>query len=298
MFLYIRNGTAKSRKDDDRQYLCSSDAGYEDALSKGILFFEGQRSGKLPATQRVQWRADSALSDGSLENVSLSGGYYDAGDNVKFGWPMAFSVGDADGDHGCWERPEDMDTARTLYKITSTSPGTEVAAEAAAALAAASVVFKEADSKYSAQLLRHSESLFQFADKYRGSYQGSCPFYCSYSGYKDELLWAAAWLYKASGDSNYLNYVSTNQDWSQPASEFSWDSKFAGAQTLLAKMKLLPGISCREDRPVKVKNDADSFVCALMPGSSSVQIKTTPGEPQTFAVNPLVLPIRSKESNS
>lgn len=68
-------------------------------------------------------------------------------------------MGDADGDHGCWERPEDMDTARTLYKITSTSPGTEVAAEAAAALAAASIVFKEADPNYSAQLLRHSESV-------------------------------------------------------------------------------------------------------------------------------------------
>lgn len=27
-----------------------------------------------------------------VEQVNLSGGYYDAGDNVKFGWPMAFSV--------------------------------------------------------------------------------------------------------------------------------------------------------------------------------------------------------------
>lgn len=24
--------------------------------------------------------------------VNLTGGYYDAGDNVKFGWPMAYSV--------------------------------------------------------------------------------------------------------------------------------------------------------------------------------------------------------------
>lgn len=28
----------------------------------------------------------------SLIQVNLSGGYYDAGDNVKFGWPMAFSI--------------------------------------------------------------------------------------------------------------------------------------------------------------------------------------------------------------
>lgn len=44
---------------------------YGDALGKAVLFFEGQRSGKLPATQRVNWRGDSALSDGSFENVGL-----------------------------------------------------------------------------------------------------------------------------------------------------------------------------------------------------------------------------------
>ena len=50
--------------------LCSdSTYDYEDALSKSILFFEGQRSGKLRPDQRVNWRGDSALSDGKLENV-------------------------------------------------------------------------------------------------------------------------------------------------------------------------------------------------------------------------------------
>ncbi|KAK0595378.1 hypothetical protein LWI29_006037 [Acer saccharum] len=38
---------------------------YGDALSKCILFFEGQRSGKLPSSQRMTWRKDSALHDGS-----------------------------------------------------------------------------------------------------------------------------------------------------------------------------------------------------------------------------------------
>ncbi|KAL6349011.1 hypothetical protein AAG906_033667 [Vitis piasezkii] len=293
---------------------------YGEALGKAILFFEGQRSGKLPSSQRVKWRGDSALSDGMPENVKLIGGYYDAGDNVKFGWPMAFSVsllswaaveyrreissvkqltyllqairwganfilrahtssttlytqvGDGNNDHQCWERPEDMDTPRTLYKINSTSPGTEAAAEAAAALSAASIAFKGVDSNYSATLLKRSKLLFEFADKYRGSYQASCPFYCSYSGYQDELLWAAAWLYKASGETRYLNYVSSNQGWSQAVTEFSWDNKFVGAQTLLAK-EFFDGTKDLG----KFKTDADSFVCALMPGSSSVQIRTTPG---------------------
>ena len=42
---------------------------YSSALEKSLLFFEGQRSGKLPPNQRVKWRADSGLSDGSAANV-------------------------------------------------------------------------------------------------------------------------------------------------------------------------------------------------------------------------------------
>ena len=45
---------------------------YGDVLSKSILFFEGQRSGKLPPNQRMTWRKDSALRDGSDIGVSLS----------------------------------------------------------------------------------------------------------------------------------------------------------------------------------------------------------------------------------
>lgn len=58
---------------------------YRDALRKSILFFEGQRSGKLPPDQRLKWRRDSALRDGSSAGVDLTGGYYDAGDNVASG---------------------------------------------------------------------------------------------------------------------------------------------------------------------------------------------------------------------
>lgn len=62
-------------------------------------------------------------------------------------------VGDPNLDHKCWERPEDMDTPRTVYKITTQNPGSDVAAETAAALAAASIVFKASDPSYSSKLL-------------------------------------------------------------------------------------------------------------------------------------------------
>ena len=42
---------------------------YGQALSKSILFFEAQRSGYLPSTQRVQWRGHSGLNDGKANGV-------------------------------------------------------------------------------------------------------------------------------------------------------------------------------------------------------------------------------------
>jgi endoglucanase len=61
-------------------------------LHDSLLFYEAQRSGKLPADQRVTWRGDSMLDDGKTVGHDLTGGYFDAGDLVKFGFPMAYTV--------------------------------------------------------------------------------------------------------------------------------------------------------------------------------------------------------------
>lgn len=67
---------------------------YEDALGESLLFYEAQRSGPhLPQyTWRVAWRKPAALGDGADAGVDLSGGWFDAGDTVKFGLPMAYSA--------------------------------------------------------------------------------------------------------------------------------------------------------------------------------------------------------------
>ncbi|KAJ0231994.1 Endoglucanase 9 [Hirschfeldia incana] len=295
---------------------------YVEALSKSLLFFQGQRSGPLHSDQQLSWRASSGLSDGSSANVDLTGGYYDAGDNIKFNFPMAFTttmlswstleygdqmgpqlqnarvsirwatdyllkcaratpgklyvgVGDPNADHKCWERPEDMDTPRTVYSVSSSNPGSDVAAETAAALAAASMVFREVDSEYSLLLLATAKNVMQFAIQYRGNYSDSlsssvCPFYCSYSGYKDELMWGAAWLLKATNDPYYKNFIESLGGGYQPDS-FNWDSKYAGAYVLLSQRALLN----KDGNFQLYKQEAESFICKILPNSPSTQY--TPG---------------------
>ena len=177
---------------------------------------------------------------GADNNVDLIGGYYDAGDNVKFNFPQAFTltmlawsritfaegytksgqmeylldaikwgtdylikchtsknelyvqVGNGQLDHTNWVAPEYITYEYPSYKITEGAPGSEVAGETAAALAAASILFQKVDSSYSSTLLKHSQEIYDFADKNRGDYTKTVPakdFYESFSGYNDELAW-------------------------------------------------------------------------------------------------------------
>ena len=50
---------------------------YARVLELSLLFYEAQRSGKLPKNNRIPWRGDSALNDRGLNGEDLSGGYYD-----------------------------------------------------------------------------------------------------------------------------------------------------------------------------------------------------------------------------
>ena len=70
----------------------TGDYNYGEALQKSVLFYELQRSGALPEQTRCNWRGDSGLTDGADNNLDLTGGWYDAGDNVKFNLPMAYSA--------------------------------------------------------------------------------------------------------------------------------------------------------------------------------------------------------------
>ena len=260
---------------------------YGEALQKSLLFYELQRSGDLPEKVRCNWRGDSALSDGSDVGLDLTGGWFDAGDHVKFNLPMAYSaamlawsvyedatayvesgqleyaladikwatdylikchpedyvfyyqVGDGGQDHSWWGPAEVMSMNRPSYKVTKDSPGSAVTGEAAAALAAAAVVFKEADPQYSELCLKHAKSLYDFSESTKSDdgYTAANGFYTSWSGWEDELAWAGAWLYMATGDKEYLDkaekaYPNANQDYNWA---MCWDDVHIGPAVLLAK---------------------------------------------------------------
>ncbi|MBQ1463740.1 MAG: glycoside hydrolase family 9 protein [Ruminococcus sp.] len=64
----------------------ASDYNYAEALQKSLYFYECQQAGPLPEWNRVEWRSDSTVTD------EVTGGWYDAGDHVKFNLPMAYSA--------------------------------------------------------------------------------------------------------------------------------------------------------------------------------------------------------------
>ena len=187
--------------------------------------------------------------------MDLTGGLYDAGDNVKFNLPMSYTasvlawsvyenrkayeesgqlefalsnikwiddylikchtgkeeyyyqVGDGNLDHAWWGPAETMMMERPSYKVDSAHPGSTVTGEAAAALAAASVVFKESNPEYAKECLQHSKELYDFSAKYLSDdgYTMANGFYSSFSGFYDELSFAAAWLYLSTGEESYKN---------------------------------------------------------------------------------------------
>ncbi|EZA49343.1 hypothetical protein DMN91_000386 [Ooceraea biroi] len=263
---------------------------YAHVLELSLLFFEAQRSGKLPKDNRIPWRGDSALNDRGSNGEDLTGGYYDAGDFVKFGFTMAFTttllawgavswpeaykaagqldeirktvkwatdyfikchvsenvfygqVGDFSIDHAFWGRPEELNTSRPAYKIDAEHPGSDLAGETAAALAASSIIFRNVDPEYSVKCLQHAKDLYKFADTHRGFYHTVIPggqeFYES-TGYGDELAWAAAWLFNATAEPKYLyDAIHHYQDFhlNERPTRFFYNNKVAGVQVLLAQL--------------------------------------------------------------
>ncbi|KMQ95413.1 endoglucanase 2-like protein [Lasius niger] len=264
---------------------------YAEVIKLSLLYFEAQRSGKLPKDNRIPWRGDSAVNDRGPNCEDLSGGYYDAADFVKFtfttaftttilawgviSWPKAYiaanqldeiyktikwatdyfikchvsknvlygQVGDFMSDQMYWGRPEEMTICRPAFKIDAEHPGSDLAGETAAALAASSIIFRSVDRDYSLWCLQHAIELYEFADTYRGFYleaiTNAKEFFSS-TDYGDELAWAALWLFSATRDHKYLEHALhhyQNFRLDKRPNEFFYNNKIAGVQVLLAQLE-------------------------------------------------------------
>ncbi|KAG5240067.1 endoglucanase [Salix suchowensis] len=263
---------------------------YTIALQKALLFFNAQKCKSV-------------------------GGYYDAGDNSKFHFPMAFAMtmlswsvieyrqkyeaigeyqhtrdlirwgtdyllltfnssaskidkiycqvgGSRNGstlpdDHYCWQRPEDMEYPRPVQVVNG---GADLAGEMAAALAAASIVFRD-NKAYSEKLAKGAATVYAFArdNGRRRAYSSGNdyiePYYNS-SGYYDEYIWGATWLYYATGNISYIK-LATQPGFSKHSKALlsisdlsvpSWDNKLPAAMLLLTRYRLFlnPGYPYEE----------------------------------------------------
>ena len=70
-------------------------------------------------------------------------------------------MGDGNADHSYWGRPEDMTMARPAWAITTSAPGSELAGETAAAMAAASILFKTANPGSNETVINQNDVYFQ-----------------------------------------------------------------------------------------------------------------------------------------
>lgn len=162
----------------------------------GLEWFEGyELSGQTQYLHdMVKWGTDWLIKAYSLETNDLY-----------------VQVGREDVDHNYWGGDLNIPLPRDAYKVGEKNHGTDVASSVVAAFASASILFREkfSDSTYSDDLLLRAKALYVFAEtKAWKLYGASSPqvnsLYPS-SNYQDKLVWAALWLYKATGEEIYFN---------------------------------------------------------------------------------------------
>jgi len=95
--------------------------------------------------------------------------------------------------------------------INATHPSSEILGESAAALAAASVIFKTSNPEYSKRCIEAAKDLYTRGSTHLGTYMDSKdPNMVTLKGwypssiYTDELAWAASWIYVSTKEEKYL----------------------------------------------------------------------------------------------
>ena len=161
-------------------------------------------------------------------------------------------VGHPSADHQLWASAEVQDYLREAWYIDNTCAGTDLAASGAAAFASASMVFQSTDAAYAATLLTHARQLMNFAETAtQKEYENCAPvagIYESHSGFRDELVWGAIWLSRATTGTESATFLARAETLyaNLPREEgttlpkykwtFDWDDKSIASEILLAKL--------------------------------------------------------------
>jgi len=83
LIFQMRDGLVLSMLATLAAVVVASDYNYSQVLELSLLFYEAQRSGKLPIDNRISWRGDSALGDRGQNGEDLTGGYYDGKQEIN-----------------------------------------------------------------------------------------------------------------------------------------------------------------------------------------------------------------------
>jgi endoglucanase len=152
-------------------------------------------------------------------------------------------IGEADIDHQFWGRPSQYPIntlPRQQFVWTQATKQADLLGSTAAALAAASLVYKDIDSGYAENLKNKAVELWDWGTQSEGLYSLVYPIatavYLS-TDWADDMAWGAAWLYRATGDS--AKYLTGAQFyWGKEAKDPypCWDSKWAPTAAMLLSL--------------------------------------------------------------
>ena len=153
-----------------------------------------------------------------------------------------YQVGDGDIDHSFWNSPEIDEMGRPAFFLTADKPQTDYMASAAAALAINYLNFKDTDPDYADKCLDYATAIFDFAmtNPKELSDNGDGPkAYYNSSKWEDDYCWAAAWMYKITGDHKYLEEIYPNYDYyAAPCYVHCWNDVWGGVQCVLGEISM------------------------------------------------------------
>ena len=158
-----------------------------------------------------------------------------SGDTVS---KFCYQIGEGGGgnDHGYWGPPETQESIKGSRKAFWTSNGaSDIAAEYAAALAVNYLNFGNAED------LKYAEALYKFSTQYNQcATDGTNGFYTS-DTYEDDQAWAAGFLYLATKDDKYKNFMDNffatgNREWGEVYTPLGWSNAESGAAALYGEI--------------------------------------------------------------